>query len=189
VPDLEAVSLAASRMARDVNRAADIVRRIESLFKKHALPHEPVELGELIQETIDILRSEANRYSVVIRTELDSQLPLVMADRVQVQQVILNLIVNAIEAMKESDGPRRIVVASRLRGQHVHVSVSDTGKGFSEHDATKIFDAFFTTKREGTGMGLSISGSIVESHGGRLSGHNNLDRGATFEFTLPLPPT
>lgn len=184
-PDLEAVRKAASRLIRDVQRASDILVRIGSLFKKEALPHEPVDLNEIIEEMTVILRSEANRYSVSIRTELDPELPRIMADRVQLQQVVLNLFVNAIEAMKESEGPREITVTAQPRGEQVQVSVSDLGGGLPEHDATKIFDAFFTTKREGTGMGLSISRSIVAAHGGHLSARNNAERGATFELTLP----
>jgi signal transduction histidine kinase len=135
-----------------------------------------------------ILRSEANRHSVAIRTELDPALSAVMADRVQVQQVMLNLVMNAIEATKAAVGSREIAVSAEPLDEHVLVSVSDTGKGLPELEPGKIFEAFFTTKREGTGMGLSISRSIVESHGGRLSARNNPERGATFQFTLPLAP-
>ncbi len=109
-----------------------------------------------------------------------------MADRVQIQQVILNLLVNAIEATKDSDGPREIAVAARPLDEHVQVSVSDTGRGLPAQDTARIFDAFYTTKREGTGMGLSVSRSIAESHGGRLSAHGNPDRGATFQLDLPM---
>jgi PAS domain S-box-containing protein len=185
-PNLDVSRLAASRISRDLKRAIDIVARIESLFKKQVLPHEPVDLSETIRETLAILGSEATRHSVLIAHRLAPELPRVMADRVQLQQVILNLIVNAIEAMKEIEGPREVSVATRVDDDLVRVAISDTGKGIPEQDATKIFDAFFTTKREGTGMGLAISRSIIESHGGQLSARNNSDHGATFEFALPV---
>lgn len=186
VPNLEIGRLAASRIGKDLKRATDIVARIESLFKKQPIPHEPVALSATIQEMLAILRSEAIRYRVALRADLAPELPPVMADRVQIQQVILNLIVNAIEATKESEGPREIKITSQLDELHVLVSISDTGKGLPDQGASKIFDAFFTTKERGTGMGLSISRSIIEAHGGRISAKNNPERGARFEFTLPV---
>jgi signal transduction histidine kinase len=186
VPNLEIGRLAASRIGKDLKRATDIVARIESLFKKQPLPHASVALNDTIQEMLAILRSEATRHMVALRAELAPALPPVLGDRVQIQQVILNLIVNAIEATKESDGPREIKIGSRLDDAHVLVSVSDTGRGLPEQGARKIFDAFFTTKQAGTGMGLSISRSIIEAHGGRISAENNPERGATFVFTVPV---
>jgi PAS domain S-box-containing protein len=186
VPNLEIGRLAASRIGKDLKRATDIVARIESLFKKQPLPHAAVALNGTIQEMLAILRSEATRYMVALRAELTPELPPVMGDRVQLQQVILNLIVNAIEATKDSDGPREIKINSRLDDAHIRVSVSDTGKGLPEQGASRIFDAFFTTKQEGTGMGLSISRSIIEAHGGRIWAEKNPERGATFVFTVPV---
>lgn len=185
-PAVEEAREAASRMVKSVTRAADIVGRISLLFKKRALPWEPVDVTELIRETVTLLRSEANRYSIAIRTELAPDLPNVIADRVQVQQVMVNLIMNGIDAVKEVERERELVVSAQPTDAHVLVSVSDTGGGLPAGRADQIFNAFFTTKDHGTGMGLSISRSIVESHGGRLWATDNTGRGATFQFTLPF---
>ena len=136
---------------------------------------------------IDLLRSEATRYSISMRTELSDDLPLIMGDRVQLQQVTMNLIINSIDAMKDVDGTRETAITSqRAENAHLQVSVSDTGIGLPSQRADQIFNAFFTTKPHGTGMGLRISRSIVESHGGRLWAAPNSPRGAYFTFTLPI---
>jgi signal transduction histidine kinase len=132
-----------------------------------------------------LLRSEANRYSIGIRTELTEQLPSVMADRVQLQQVFMNLMLNGIEAMRETHGGRELTSKSEACDGQLLISVSDTGVGLRPEQAEQIFKAFFTTKDNGTGMGLPISRSIIESHGGRLWVAGNSGRGATFQFTLP----
>jgi signal transduction histidine kinase len=184
-PEVEEAREATLRMIQDVTRAADIISRISLLFKKGALQRELVDVNELIQEMIVLLRSEANRYSISIRTELAADLPNVMADRVQLQQVFMNLILNGIDAMKDTSGTSELTIKSEAADGQLLISVSDTGVGFPTEQADEIFKAFFTTKDNGTGMGLPISRSIIESHGGRLWASGASGRGATFHFTLP----
>ncbi len=176
---------AASRLVKDVTRAADIIGRISSLFKKGALQRELVDVNELIGEMIVLLRSEGNRYSILIRTELAADLPKAMADRVQLQQVFMNLMLNGIDAMKETSGGGELSIKSNANDNQLLISVSDTGVGFPPEQGDQIFSAFFTTKEHGTGMGLPISRSIIESHGGQLWATGAPGRGATFQFTLP----
>jgi PAS domain S-box-containing protein len=185
VPDLAEAREAAARMVKDVTRAADIISRISLMFKKGALQRERVDVNELIREMFVLLRSEANRYSISIRTELAEDLPNVMADRVQLQQVFMNLMLNGIEAMKGTTGRGELTIKSEAGDAQLLISVSDTGVGLPPEQADQIFRAFFTTKDNGTGMGLPISRSIVESHGGRLWATGATGRGATFQFTLP----
>jgi PAS domain S-box-containing protein len=185
-PDLEEAREAASRMARDATRAADIVRRIRLLFKKVSPQRELVDVNEVIREMIVLLRSEATRYAICVRAELASDLPQVMGDRVQLQQVLMNLLLNGMDAMKDVDTTRELIINSQpAKNEQVIVSVSDTGVGLPPQQAEQIFNAFFTTKPYGTGMGLRISRSIIESHGGRLWAANNSPHGASFCFTLP----
>jgi PAS domain S-box-containing protein len=185
-PDLEEAREAASRMAKDATRAADIISRIGLLFKKVSPQRELVDVNEVVREMIVLLHSEATRYAISVRAELASDLPQVMGDRVQFQQVLMNLLVNGIDAMKDVDTTRELIINSQpAKNEHVMVSVSDTGVGLPPQQAEQIFDAFFTTKSYGTGMGLRISRSIIESHGGRLWAANNSPRGASFRFTLP----
>jgi PAS domain S-box-containing protein len=184
-PDVAEASEAASRLVKDVTRAADIIGRISSLFKKDAPQRELVDVNELAREMIVLLRSEANRYSISIRTELAEDLPKVMADRVQLQQVFMNLMLNGIDAMKETSGGSELTIKSEAGDGQLLISVSDTGVGLPPEQANQIFTAFFTTKDNGTGMGLPISRSIIESHGGRLWVTGNSGRGATFQFSLP----
>jgi PAS domain-containing protein len=184
-PDLPEAREAASRLVKDVTRAADIIGRISLLFKKGELQRELVDVNELVREMIALLRSEANRYSISFRTELAEDLPKVMADRVQLQQVFMNLMLNGIDAMKETTGGGELTVKSEAGDGQLQISVSDTGVGLPAQQTDKIFRAFFTTKGNGTGMGLPISRSIIESHGGRLWAAGAPGRGATFQFTLP----
>src|SRR5947209_7507967 len=185
-PDVEEARAAAMRIAKDGERAADIISRIRLLFKKGTLEREPVDVNEVVREMIVLLRSEATRYSVLLRTELTEDLPQIMGDRVQLQQVIMNLIMNSIDAMKDVDGTRELTIKSqRAENEQLLVSVSDTGVGLPPQQAEQIFNAFFTTKPHGTGMGLRISRSIVESHGGRIWAATNSPRGATVHLTLP----
>jgi PAS domain S-box-containing protein len=186
LPDLEGARDAASRIVKDATRAAEIVSRIRLLFKKSAPERELVDLNEVIREMAVLLRGESSRYSISVRTELAEDLPPVMGDRVQLQQVLMNLMINGIDAMKDVDRARELLIKSqRGENEQLLVSVSDTGVGLPAQHADQIFDAFFTTKAHGTGMGLRISRSIVESHGGRLWAAANSPAGASFYFTLP----
>jgi PAS domain S-box-containing protein len=186
-PDLAQACEAVARIVKDGTLAGDIIRRIRSQFKKDALEREAVDVNEVIREMIALLRSEAMRYDISIRTELAADLSQIIGDRVQLKQVTMNLIVNSIDAMKEVDGRRELTIKSqRTENQQLLVSFSDTGIGLPPQQAEQIFNAFFTTKTHGTGMGLRISRSIIESHGGRLWAADNFPRGATFQFTLPV---
>jgi NO-binding membrane sensor protein with MHYT domain/signal transduction histidine kinase len=186
-PDVEEARQAASRTVKDVTRAGEIISRIRLVFKKGTPQRALVDVNEIIGEMIVLLRSEATRHSISCRTELAEHLPQVMADRVQLQQVLMNLMLNGIDAMKEVDGTRELIICSqRAEDRQLMVSVSDTGVGLPPQQADRIFDAFFTTKPQGTGMGLRISRSIVESHGGRLWSADNSPRGAIFHLTLPI---
>jgi signal transduction histidine kinase len=184
-PDLAEASAAASRIIKDVTRASDIISSISLQFKKGALQRELVDVNELIREMIVLLRSEANRHSISIRIELAEDLPKVMADRVQLQQVFMNLMLNGIDAMKGTTGGGELTIKSEAGDAQLLISVSDTGVGLPPEQAEQIFKAFFTTKDKGTGMGLPISRSIIESHGGRLWAAGASEKGATFQFSLP----
>ena len=185
-PNLEEARAAARRMVKDGTRAAEIIGRIRLLFNKGIPQRELVDVNEVIREIIILLRVELERYSVYVRPELAADLPQVMGDRVQLQQVMLNLINNGIDAMKDVGGSRELAIKSqRAEDEQLMVSVSDTGAGLPFEQADHIFDAFFTTKPHGTGMGLSISRSIVESHSGRLWATDNSPRGARFHLLLP----
>jgi PAS domain S-box-containing protein len=185
-PDVEEAREAASRIIKDGTRAAEIISRIRLLFKKGVPQRESVDVNEVIKEMIVLLRGEAARYSISIRADLGAGLPNVKADRVQLQQVFMNLMLNGIDAIKELSAVGELIVKSeRAESGDLMISVSDTGVGLPPQQAARIFDAFFTTKPEGTGMGLPISRTIIESHGGRLWAAANPERGATFHFTLP----
>jgi PAS domain S-box-containing protein len=185
IPNLEEARAAAARIVRDGTRVAAIISRLRLLFTKGAPQRELVDVNEVIREMILLLRKEAMRYSLSVRTELAADLPQVMGDRVQLQQVIMNLILNSFDAMKDMDATRELAIKSRrAEHQQLLVSVSDTGVGLPPQ-RDQIFNAFFTTKLHGIGMGLSISRSIVESHGGRLWAADNSPRGASFCLTLP----
>jgi C4-dicarboxylate-specific signal transduction histidine kinase len=184
-PNTEEACEAASRIVTDATRAAEIMSRIRLMFTKGAPERMSIDINDVIREMIALLHSEIERHSISIQTTLVQDIPQVMGDRVQLQQVMMNLIVNSIEAMKEVDGKRELTINSqRVDKQQLLVSVSDTGVGLP-HGPNKIFDAFFTTKLHGTGMGLRISRSIIESHGGRLSAADNSPRGASFHIALP----
>jgi len=185
-PDVSEAREAASRLVTDVTRAADIISRVTFLFKKGAPQHELVDVNELIREMIVLLRNEAVRYSILIRSELAENLPKVMGDRIQLQQVFMNLMLNGIEAMKGMGAAGELTISSQYADNHLLVLVIDAGVGLPPHQEDQIFNAFFTTKIGGTGMGLSISRSIVESHGGRLWATANTERGTTFHLSLPV---
>jgi signal transduction histidine kinase len=186
-PNLDRARAAAARIDKYGNRAAEIIDRIRSFYRKSPPQRELVDVNGIIQEMLTLLKGEATRYSVAMRTELAAELPKIMVDRVQLQQVFMNLMLNAIEAMKDSGGELKL--KSELQDGQLQFSVSDTGVGLPTEKMDQIFSAFFTTKPQGSGMGLSISRSIVESHGGRLWATANDGRGATFHFTLPTHMT
>jgi PAS domain S-box-containing protein len=184
-PDLERARAAAARIEQDGNRAADVISRLRSFYKKGTPPErEVVDIREIVREMTALLRREAVQHSVRIHSELDEAMPNVLADRVQLQQVFMNLMLNAIEAMKDTGGKLTIGSRPTPEGQIV-VSIGDTGVGLPAENIERIFDAFHTTKPQGTGMGLAITRSIVEAHGGRVWATGNRDAGATFHFTLP----
>jgi PAS domain S-box-containing protein len=183
-PNLDRARAAAARIDKYGNRAAEIIDRIRSFYKKSAPQRELVDVNGIVHEILALLRGEGAGYGVSIRTELAADLPTITADRVQLQQVLMNLMLNAIEAMKGTGGV--LAVKSELDQEgRVLISVSDTGVGLPAEQADQIYNAFFTTKAQGSGMGLAISRSIVESHGGLLWATANNGRGATFHFTLP----
>ncbi|HWY54844.1 MAG TPA: ATP-binding protein [Terriglobales bacterium] len=184
-PNVEEAREAASRMVKDATRAAEIISRIRLIFQKGTLQRESVDVNQVIREMIVLLQHEASRHSISVRTEL-TDIPWITGDRVQLQQVLMNLMMNAIDAMKGVEGTRELIIKSQpSENEHVMVLVSDTGVGLPQQQAEQIFNAFFTTKVHGTGMGLRISRSIVESHGGRLWATDNSPRGASFHLTLP----
>lgn len=185
-PNLDRARAAAARIDKYGNRAAEIIDRIRSFYKKSPPQREPVDVNGIIQEILTLLDSEATRLSVAVRTELAADLPEIMADRVQLQQVFMNLMLNGIEAMGDSGG--ELTVKSQLQDGQLQFSVSDTGGGLPVEKIDQIFSAFYTTKSQGSGMGLAISRSIVESHGGRLWASANSGAGAIFHFTLPNVP-
>jgi PAS domain S-box-containing protein len=185
-PNVEAAQQAATRIVKDGQRAGEIISRIRLLFKRATPERELVDVNEVIHEMLVLLRGQAKQYFITIRTELAEDLPWVLGDRVQLQQVMMNLIVNSIDALKDVEGERELVIESQqTEKEQVKVSVRDTGVGLPPRQADQIFNAFFTTKPHGIGMGLRISCSIVESHGGRLWAAENTPRGASFHLTLP----
>ncbi|MBV9929185.1 MAG: PAS domain-containing protein [Acidobacteria bacterium] len=186
-PEVGRAREAAMRIENDGRRAAEIITHLKSFYKKETSPQrERVDINEVAGEMLVLLRSEADRRSVVMRTEFAVDVPPVLADRVQLQQVLMNLMLNGIEAMGGAGGELKIKTGRGEEG--VLVSVSDTGEGIPADKMREIFNAFFTTKAGGTGMGLAISRTIIESHGGRLWAEANSGRGATFHFTLPTQP-
>jgi C4-dicarboxylate-specific signal transduction histidine kinase len=189
-PELDEVREALEWIVRDAARAGAVVQRVRNLVKKAPLPDDRVDINAVIQEVIELTRSEAMKNGVLIRTELADGLPLVRGDRVELQQVILNLVLNAVEAMSAlTEDPRELQIATnRTESNHVLIAVHDTGPGLAPAAEEKLFKAFHTTKPNGLGLGLSICRSIVESRGGRMWASANTPRGAVFQFTLPVHP-
>jgi PAS domain S-box-containing protein len=184
-PDLDRARAAAVRIEQDGNRAADVINRLRSFYKKGTPPERGiVDLKEIIREMIALLRKETVRHSIKIHSDLNEDMPNVLADRVQLQQVFMNLMLNAIEAMKDTGGKLTITSRRTPEGQLI-VSIEDSGVGLPAGNTERIFDAFHSTKPQGTGMGLAITRSIVEAHGGRVWATVNQEAGATFHFTLP----
>ena len=187
-PEVQRAREAAMRIEEDGKRAAEIITNLKSFYKKDVSPQrDMVSVNDVAGEMLVLLRSEADRHSVVMSTQLDADLHSVSADRVQLQQVLMNLMLNGMEAMSERGGELKI--STRGEGEEVIVSVSDTGVGIPAEKMEEIFNEFFTTKTGGTGMGLAISSTIIESHGGRLWATPNPGRGATFHFSLPTEPS
>jgi PAS domain S-box-containing protein len=184
-PDVAEAREAALEMVLDAKLAAGIIDRVRSLYRKVAACLEPVDINEVIGEMIDMLRNEADRHSVTMRTDLTEGLPRIIADRVQLQQVLMNLALNGIEAMHTETAGELSIKSQLAEDGQLLISVTDTGVGLPIGKANQIFNAFFTSKPQGTGLGLAIARSIVESHGGRIWAAANSGRGATFNFTLP----
>jgi signal transduction histidine kinase len=189
-PDIERARESASRTIRDAERASEVVKRLRALFCKKGATCESLDLNEATREVVALSLSELERNKVILRMELAGELPPVQGDRVQLQQVILNLLLNASDAMGGiDDRPRQIVIRTeRDEDERVQLSVRDTGVGFEPQGADRLFDAFFTTKNNGMGIGLSVSRSIIDSHNGRLWATPNDGPGATFSFSIPSGP-
>src|SRR5271156_4540930 len=188
-PNLTEAHAALERIVRDGTRAGEVIRRIRTLAKKADTKTAPLNLNEALSEALTLVQHELLGSRVALRMEQASALPLVLADKVQLQQVILNLVINAIEAMQSvTNRARELVIRSEHDDQQVLVTVTDCGVGFSADNAGQLFNTFFTTKSSGMGMGLSICRSIIELHGGRIRAAPNVPHGATIEFTLPLHP-
>ena len=186
-PDLEGARAGALLIIRDANRAAEIINRVRLFFRKGVVTKERVDINEMIREMEVLLHNEATQHSVFVQTKLAAGRPLIVADRIQLQQGLMNLMINGIDAMKAVDGPRQLTLGTQNDGnEQLLVSVQDTGIGIPPDQAGQIFNAFFTTKEHGTGMGLRISRTIIEAHGGRLWATDNHPRGASFHFTLAV---
>jgi signal transduction histidine kinase len=189
-PDLTAARRSVEWVIDDANRASEVIRQVRALAKKSDIEMVPLDLNDVVRETIGLMQREVFSHQVSLRVELAPALPAILADRVQLQQVIINLVMNGIEAMQlATDRPRELLIRSRQEERKlVLVSVTDCGVGISAENASRLFDAFFATKSSGMGMGLSICRSIMEAHGGRLWATANMPHGATFQFTLPVNP-
>ena len=202
-PNIEEAREAIRRIVRDGNRAADVILRMRALFKKAPVTKEHFDINEAIEEVIALTQAEAQRSRVLVRTRLDGDVPPILGDRVQLQQVVLNLVINAMEAMSGMEEGRRELLVSTKRvtdtktpananvslgsqSSYISVAVRDSGPGLLSTSLAQLFTAFYTTKPHGLGMGLAVSRSIIEAHGGRLEAFPNVDRGATFQFTLPV---
>jgi C4-dicarboxylate-specific signal transduction histidine kinase len=187
-PNLDEARQTARRIIRDGNRAGDVIGRIRTLLKKTGTEKELLDMNQVIREVVALAEGEVRRNGVALRTELAGDLPPILADRVGLEQVVLNLIMNAIEAMSAiGDRPRELVIRTQSgEVDQVRVTVQDSGIGLDPQCMGRIFDAFYTTKSQGMGMGLAISRSIVEAHGGRIWATPNSGPGETFQFTLPI---
>jgi PAS domain S-box-containing protein len=187
-PNLDEARSAVDWITKEANRASDVIQRVRALANKTSIEKVPLDINDVVREIIALVQRELISHQVSLRTELAPALPMILGDRVQLQQVVINLVMNGIEAMQSvTDRPRELVIRSgHDETQQVLVSVTDCGIGISAENADRLFNAFFTTKSSGMGMGLSICRSIIESHGGRMSVANNVGPGARFEFTLPL---
>ena len=187
-PDLDEARCAVKQIINDGYRAGEVIRRVRALVNKVDTQKAPLDVNDVVNEVVALVQRELLGHRVSLRMELAPTLPVVLADRVQLQQVIINLVTNGIEAMQPvTDRPRELVIRSHQdEANQVVIAVTDRGVGISAENADRLFNAFFTTKSSGIGMGLSICRSIIEAHGGRMSATNNAGPGATFQFTLPL---
>jgi NO-binding membrane sensor protein with MHYT domain len=187
-PDLDAARRSVEWIIDDANRASEVIRRVRALANKSDVEKAPLDINDVVKEVIALVQGELVSHRVSLRMEFANALPVVPADRVELQQVVINLVMNGIEAMQSvTDRPRELLIRSlQDETQQVLVSVTDCGVGISAENADRLFNAFFTTKTNGMGMGLSICRSIIEAHGGRLWASANLPHGATFQFTLPV---
>jgi C4-dicarboxylate-specific signal transduction histidine kinase len=187
-PDLDAARRSLEWIIDDGNRASEVIRRVRALANKTSIEKVPLDVNDVVRETIALVQRELVSHQVSLQMELAPTLPMILGDRVQMQQVIINLVMNGIEAMQSTtDRPRELVIRSgRDERQQVLVSVTDFGVGIAAENADRLFNPFFTTKSSGMGMGLSICRSIVEAHNGRLSATANVPHGAMFQFTLPI---
>ena len=179
---------ALEQIITQTNRAGEIIKRIRQIVGKRQPEVMPVDINNIVREVLDMENSEAKQKSIVLETQLDEHLPFVLADRIEIEQVVLNLVRNAFEAMGQTESDQRYLAIQTTRTDEnkVMIAVRDTGKGLSPDEAEKVFDSFFTTSPSGLGIGLSISRTIVEGHKGHLWAESNPDRGATFKFTLPI---
>jgi C4-dicarboxylate-specific signal transduction histidine kinase len=187
-PNIENAKQSVDRIIRDAHRASEVIGRVRSLAKKHPPEKAWLNINDAVIETLSLIRVEAVQHGVSLRSQLSDSIPPVWADRIEVQQVILNLFINGIEAVSAVDNGQRdvLVTTSKDKWDDVLLTVCDTGTGLDPAKFEQIFDAFYTTKREGMGMGLAVSRSIIEAHGGRLWASQNEPRGAIFQFTLPV---
>jgi len=187
-PDLDEARRSVQWIIDDGNRASEVIRRVRALANKTSIEKMPLDINDVVRETIALVQRELISHQVSLRMELAPALSMTSGDRVQLQQVIINLMMNGIEAMHQvADRPRELVIRSgHDETQQLFVSVADCGVGISTENADRLFNVFFTTKSNGVGMGLSICSSIIEAHGGRLWTTANLPHGATFQFTLPV---
>jgi signal transduction histidine kinase len=187
-PDLEEARNAVNRIIRDGNRAGEVITRMRALLKKTPTQKSALDINEIVQETITLVQSEVQKNQIRLQTNFSVALPKVMGDKIQIQQVLLNLLVNGVEAIKAAtDGTAQISVETgEYEENYILVAVKDSGVGLEPGSLDRIFEAFYTTKEEGMGMGLSISRSIIEAHGGRLWAIPNNGNGMTFQFTLPV---
>jgi signal transduction histidine kinase len=187
-PDLAAARRSVEWVIDDGNRASEVIRRVQALAKKTDLEKVPLDVNDVVSEVIALVQRQITSHQVSLRIELAPALPIILGDRVQLQQVIINLVMNGLEAMQSvTDRPFELVIRSgQDERQQVLVSVTDCGVGIAAENVDRLFNAFFTTKSSGMGMGLSICRSIVEAHGGRLWATANITHGATFQFSLPV---
>lgn len=190
-PDLAAIRRILADVRRDDLRAHTLVHRLRGMLRKRDLHYENVDMNALVTEALGLIMPDASRRNVTISMELDPELPAVPADPVHLEQVVLNLLVNGMEAMQETPAAERRldVITQRRQDRFIEVSVVDKGQGITREHTEQVFDPFFTTKREGTGLGLSVARSIVEMHGGSIWAENNVSGGSAFRFTVPLTHT